>query len=339
MECPMCGLEFPIIIVEYHAWECNGREEADEGSLIQENTVPSAQAACSHDVQQADEGESAFSSETSEVPHPDTERCREKNEMPECPLCFRSIPADLIFEHVAFCNGPSCGKLPQQAIRDFTEPQERMTCDHSEPEGQGIGACSEPHKEVIPSCSQAVGSSVLTDHIMQVFHSYVRGKDAVVSRETTWSVEPKSRQEDNETSQNIRKALQCLGEVQRRLDNDPELNQALDPLLRCSRPLEILQILIKNIFGKAAGTSVTPFALFFYLSKMFLPRILETDSWTVLLKWLDVMIRDVVVPWISRMGGWGVVLALLGSLIAGGLLVGFTIKLLKPQKHPRASDA
>ncbi|XP_072889548.1 uncharacterized protein [Hemitrygon akajei] len=355
MECPMCGLELPIAILEYHAWECTGREEPDEGSLTGENAVPSAQVACTPDVQQAEEGEPASPSETSEVPHPDTERCQGKDAMPECPLCFRSIPADLIIEHSAFCNGPSCGKLPDQAILEFTE---RVSCDPSEPQEQEIGACAQPPGEVIPSRSQALGSSVFTEvtrSIMQVFHSFVGRNDAVgsrevtwsvepkngqedsetsenmqkllqylakvqkhldndpefnnrkgavVSRETTWSVEPKSGQEDNETSEDKEQLLQYLGEVQKRLDNDPELNQLLCPLLKVSRPLELLQCLIKSIFGKATGSNVTPFALFFYLAKMFLPRILEVESWTALLKWLDLIIPDVVVPWIARMGGW-----------------------------------
>ncbi|XP_059809652.1 uncharacterized protein LOC132383002 isoform X3 [Hypanus sabinus] len=350
MECPMCGLELPIAILEYHAWECNGREEPDEGSLTRENAVPSTQVAYTPDVQQADEEEPASPSETSEVPHPNTET----DEIRECPLCFCSFPADLIIEHSAFCNGPSCGKLPEQAVLEFTE---RVSCDPTEPQEQEIGACAQPPEEVIPSHSQALGSSVFTEvsrNIIQVFHSYVGRNDAVgsrevtrsvepksgqedsetsqnvnkvlqylakvqkhldndpefnqkgavVSRETIWSVEPKSGQEDNETSEDKEKLLQYLGEMQKRLDNDPELKQLLCPLLKVSRPLEILQCLIKSIFGKATGSNVTPFALFFYLARMFLPRILEVESWTALLKWLDLIIPDVVVPWITRMGGW-----------------------------------
>ncbi|XP_059809656.1 uncharacterized protein LOC132383002 isoform X6 [Hypanus sabinus] len=246
MECPMCGLELPIAILEYHAWECNGREEPDEGSLTRENAVPSTQVAYTPDVQQADEEEPASPSETSEVPHPNTET----DEIRECPLCFCSFPADLIIEHSAFCNGPSCGKLPEQAVLEFTE---RVSCDPTEPQEQEIGACAQPPEEVIPSHSQALGSSVFTEvsrNIIQVFH------------------------------------------------------RLLCPLLKVSRPLEILQCLIKSIFGKATGSNVTPFALFFYLARMFLPRILEVESWTALLKWLDLIIPDVVVPWITRMGGW-----------------------------------
>ncbi|XP_059809654.1 uncharacterized protein LOC132383002 isoform X5 [Hypanus sabinus] len=300
MECPMCGLELPIAILEYHAWECNGREEPDEGSLTRENAVPSTQVAYTPDVQQADEEEPASPSETSEVPHPNTET----DEIRECPLCFCSFPADLIIEHSAFCNGPSCGKLPEQAVLEFTE---RVSCDPTEPQEQEIGACAQPPEEVIPSHSQALGSSVFTEvsrNIIQVFHSYVGRNDAVGSREVTRSVEPKSGQEDSETSQNVNKVLQYLAKVQKHLDNDPEFNQLLCPLLKVSRPLEILQCLIKSIFGKATGSNVTPFALFFYLARMFLPRILEVESWTALLKWLDLIIPDVVVPWITRMGGW-----------------------------------
>ncbi|XP_051899288.1 uncharacterized protein LOC127585673 isoform X3 [Pristis pectinata] len=341
MECPLCGHEFPITLIDYHAWQCNGHKVPNEGASTQEKAASSDQiqatnnqrAACTPDLWHSGEEGSAFSSETSVVPYSGTERSQEAE---ECPLCFCSFPADLILEHAAFCNGPSCSEPWRRGIYGYTEPREQGICGYTEPRERGICGYTEPREKAIPSCSQDQGRGVLsevTSNIMQAFHSYIDGKDSVVPRAATCSVESGSRREENETSQNVQKVLQYFKTVEKQLDKDAEFNKLLLPLLKDSKPLEILQSLVKGLFSKENLTGVTPFALFFYLSKLFLPRILEVESLAALMKWLEVFIPEVVVPWISKMGGWGVVLCALGALLASGLLVGFTMLLMKSKSN------
>ncbi|XP_078286593.1 uncharacterized protein LOC144611396 [Rhinoraja longicauda] len=241
---------------------------------------------------------------------PTEERAQEGEAVGECPLCFCPFSAELILEHAALCNGPSYVAFPEPAFSRQNQPQEKD----------------------LPSCSQRPqqdGPTLLTRNIMHLFNSYVNGTDPVAPSAVGWSVsKPRSIQEGDGESQDIDNVVHHLVKVGLQLDMDVEFNRLLQPLLNSGRPLQVLQSLIKKLFGKGNFTSVVPFTFLFYLAKRFLGAVVEVESLAGLMKWLEVFIPEVVVPWIGRMGGWGVVVCALGAILAGGLLVGLKMLLM-----------
>ncbi|XP_032868926.1 uncharacterized protein LOC116966738 [Amblyraja radiata] len=213
-------------------------------------------------------------------------------------------------EHAAFCNGPSNVVLPDRAI----------SC-HSLQQEQDPSSCSQhPEKDA---------SSQVTSNIIQLFRSYANVTEPVVPSAAAGSVVPRTSGKEDGNSQNVTDVVAHLMKVGRQLDTDVELNRLLQPLLNSNTPLQVLQELIKAIFGKGNFSSYTPFIFLFYLSKRFLPGILESESWATFMKWLEVFVTEVVAPWISKMGGWEGLLCALGSLLAAGLVVGLKMLLTK----------
>ncbi|XP_051899286.1 uncharacterized protein LOC127585673 isoform X2 [Pristis pectinata] len=266
MECPLCGHEFPITLIDYHAWQCNGHKVPNEGASTQEKAASSDQiqatnnqrAACTPDLWHSGEEGSAFSSETSVVPYSGTERSQEAE---ECPLCFCSFPADLILEHAAFCNGPSCSEPWRRGIYGYTEPREQGICGYTEPRERGICGYTEPREKAIPSCSQDQGRGVLsevTSNIMQAFHSYIDGKDSVVPRAATCSVESGSRREENETSQNVQKIVTPSPKGQQAAGNSAVVGERLIQQRKPHRryPIRPFLLPVKTIFAENLGSGI-----------------------------------------------------------------------------------
>ncbi|GCB83390.1 hypothetical protein scyTo_0023672, partial [Scyliorhinus torazame] len=137
---------------------------------------------------------------------------------------------------------------------------------------------------------------------------YINGKEGVIPGTAAEPGKvPNSREEDESTALDLGKALQYLGKLERRITQDPEFEQVFGPLLKSRNPLHILQCLSKTIFSSrvtpGAGP-VAPIFIFFHLAKLFLPMILESESFAIFKRWVEEFILQMVLPRVSQIGGW-----------------------------------
>lgn len=266
---------------------------------------------CGHDFPESQLEHHAWSCDGWYMPTEVTSEWAQEGEaVGECPLCFCPFSAEQMAEHAAFCNGPSYVVLPDGAI----------SC-HSRLHEQDPTSCSQHPEED--------ASTQVTSNIMQLFCSYANVTEPVVPSAAAGSVVPRTSGNEDRTSQNVSDVVAHLIKVGSQLDNDVELNRLLQPLLNSNAPLQMLQALIKGIFGKGNFSSYTPFIFLFYLSKRFLPGILESELWATFIKWLETFVIEVVAPWISKMGGWEGLLYAIGGLLAAGLVAGLKMLLTK----------
>ncbi|XP_067875981.1 uncharacterized protein [Heterodontus francisci] len=419
MECPLCGDQFSEMVIQHHAWHCDGSKLLEEGVLTQEGAASSAliqgedyqPATCtSYFHQHLNEVGFDVSSDMSAVPHSSTEKSQETAaaaEVWECPLCRHYFLADQIVEHAAFCNGPSYSQAQEQTFSSYSRAQEREIPSYSRCQEREILSYSRAQKGEIPSCSRSQVqtfssysraqereipsysqaqereipsysraqereipsysrpqereipsysrpqereiptysgvqerriSSEDVSSTMQLFWRYISGKE--VPGAAAGSEGPRrvlsSRGAEGGSVSDIEKALQYLEKMEHRITQDPEFNQVFGPLLKSPNPLHILQCLSNAIFSRrvtvGAGRAAHVF-LFFQLAKLFLPTILQSKSFAFFKKWVEVFILEMVVPWISQMGGWGSVLCFLGALLASGLVVGLVMQLMMPNSN------
>uniref|UniRef100_UPI00398E77F9 uncharacterized protein isoform X2 n=1 Tax=Pristiophorus japonicus TaxID=55135 RepID=UPI00398E77F9 len=297
MECPVCGDEFPEVLIQDHAWDCDGSKLPEEGARTLEGAAPSAliqgqdyQRATStgHLHQQFNEAGSVVSSDTPAVPQRSTEVSQEVTEEERhCPLCSHYFPADQIEEHAAFCNGPSYSRAQEPRVSSYSQAQEPRISSYSQAQEPRVSSYSRTQEPRVSSYSQAQEPRV---------SSYSRDQEPRVSCEEGSST------------------VQLFWRVFRTLLKNPN-------------PLPILQSLSNTIFSRSGTKGAAPVFLFFQLAKLFLPTILQSEAFAAFKKWVEVFILEMVVPWISRMGGWGAVLSALGVLLASGLLVGLVMLL------------
>ncbi|XP_067830372.1 uncharacterized protein [Heptranchias perlo] len=274
MECPVCGDQFPELVIQQHAWDC-------DGSKLHANENPE---------EEAGEG--------------------------DCPLCSHYFPADQIVQHAAFCNGPSYRQAQDRWISSYQQAQDRESPSYRQAQDRRI-------------------SSEDASSTEQLFWSYINGREPVITGAAAGDEGPgrvlSSRGTEGGSVLDLEKAIEYLGKLEQRLIQDPEFKQVFGPLLKNPNPLHILQSLSNAIFRKsvtAGAKGAAPVFLFFQLAKLFLPTILQSESFAVFKKWAEVFILEVVVPWISQMGGWQAVLCALGALLASGLLLGLTMLLM-----------
>ncbi|XP_007909036.1 uncharacterized protein LOC103190156 isoform X2 [Callorhinchus milii] len=215
----------------------------------------------------------------------------------DCPLCGLRFPAADIEEHAAFCNGPSYSRSPEE---------------------EEVAGRAEAQR---------------TGHL---FWSYVN-RDRRLGRR---GAECARREPGGSVSvwgpvgasggceQDISQELAVFQKFGQDLEQNPEFIKAVKSLLSKSKsPLEMLKNVSMALFSAGVGGGGTVF-MFFQLAKMFLPMILESESFVTFQKWAGSFILTTVVPWIERIGGWPVVLAMMGAVLAVGLFAGF-IKLLQ----------
>ncbi|XP_060705116.1 uncharacterized protein LOC132831139 [Hemiscyllium ocellatum] len=312
MECPLCGNWFSEAVIQHHAWNCDG-SRLEEGLLTQHGAASVAGenyqlATCtSHFHQHLDGVGSVVFSNITAVPHCSTEYSQETTAVKtqECPVCGQSFPTNEIIEHAAFCNGPGFSKVLEQEIPSYSKVLERE------------GAID----------------------TMELFWRYVNEKEHAVPRAVVGAEGAKrvlsSKEVEEDNVLDLEKILQYLKKMEDNISQDPEFKEVFGPLLKSPNPLSLLQSLSNTIFNqkvaKGAGKAA-PVFLLFQLAKLCLPAILKSEAFAVFKKWVEAFILEIVVPWISQMGGWGPVLCALASLLASGLIVGLKVLLMSPTK-------
>ncbi|GCC16551.1 uncharacterized protein [Chiloscyllium punctatum] len=301
MECPLCGNWFSEAVIQHHAWNCDG-SRFEEGLLTQhgaasvagENYQLATCTSCSH--QHLDGVGSVVSPNITAVPHCSTEYSQETTAVKtqECPLCGQSFPTNEIIEHAAFCNGPSFSRVLEQEIPSYSKAAEREGANYT----------------------------------VELFWSYVTGKEHAVSRAADGAEGAKrvlgTKEVEEDSGLDLEQALQYLKKMENTISQDPEFKNVFGPLLKSCNPLSILQSLSNTIFNQKAATGArkaAPVFLFFQLAKLFLPAILKSEAFAVFKKWVKVFILEIVVPWISQMGGWGPILCAFATLLASGLIL------------------
>ncbi|XP_048473446.1 uncharacterized protein LOC109917402 isoform X2 [Rhincodon typus] len=328
MECPLCGNWFSEALIQQHAWNCDG-SRFEEGLLTQHGAASIVGenyqlATCTSHCHQRLVGEDAVvSSGITAIPHCSTvySQATTAVKAQECPLCGQYFPNDEIMEHAAFCNGPSCSRAPEREIP----------------------GCSRAPEREIPGCSRTpeqVNAIKDASNTMELFWSYINEKEHAVPRAAVGAEGAKkvlsSKEAEEGSVLDLEKALQYLRKIEQAISQDPEFKQVFGPLLKSSNPLHILQSLSNTIFSRKVATGAgkaAPVFLFFQLAKLFLPAILESESFVIFKKWVEVFILKIVVPWISQMGGWGPVLCAVAALLASGLIVGLKVLLKSPNSN------
>uniref|UniRef100_UPI00398EB8E3 uncharacterized protein isoform X1 n=1 Tax=Pristiophorus japonicus TaxID=55135 RepID=UPI00398EB8E3 len=355
MECPVCGDEFPEVLIQDHAWDCDGSKLPEEGARTLEGAAPSAliqgqdyQRATStgHLHQQFNEAGSVVSSDTPAVPQRSTEVSQEVTEEERhCPLCSHYFPADQIEEHAAFCNGPSYSRAQEPRVSSYSQAQEPRISSYSQAQEPRVSSYSRTQEPRVSSYSQAQEPRVSSysrdqeprvsceegSSTVQLFWSFINSNKPVVPGAVAegegHSGVLSNRGAEADNMSDIEKAVQYLIKLEHHLAQDPEFKQVFRTLLKNPNPLPILQSLSNTIFSRSGTKGAAPVFLFFQLAKLFLPTILQSEAFAAFKKWVEVFILEMVVPWISRMGGWGAVLSALGVLLASGLLVGLVMLL------------
>ncbi|XP_078093594.1 uncharacterized protein LOC144509108 isoform X2 [Mustelus asterias] len=373
MECPVCGDRFSELVIQYHAWNCDGSKLFEEGLLTQRGTSSNTSddhpsATCTSYFQQhLNEMGSIVSSDMPAVPHGSTEHSQETAmvKVQECPLCNHYLPSDQIVEHAAFCNGPSYSRIRERETPSYSRIRERETPSYSRIRERETPSESRIRERETPSYSrireretpsysrirerETPSESRIRERetpsedassTMELFWSYVRGKERPIpgaAAETEVSRKVlRSTEEEGGTVLDLEKALQYLDKIERCITQDPEFKQVFGPLLKSPNPLHILQCLSNAIFSRRITTGagkVAPIFLFFHLAKLFLPTILESEPFAIFKKWVEEFILRIVLPRISQIGGWGSVLCAVGALLASGLIIGLAMLLMTPKSN------
>ncbi|XP_048377401.1 uncharacterized protein LOC125447215 [Stegostoma tigrinum] len=317
MECPLCGNWFSEALIQQHAWNCDG-SRFEEGLLTKHGAASVAGenyqfATCTSHCHQRLVGEgSGVSSGITAIPHCSTEYSQATTAVKEqeCPLCGQYFPSDEIMEHAAFCNGPGYSRTPEREIPGCFRALEQVNADKD------------------------------ASNTVELFWSYVNEKEHAAPRAAVGAEGAKkvlsSKEAEEDSVLDLEKALQYLKKIEQAISQDPEFKQVFGPLLKSSNPLHILQSLSNTIFSRKVATGAgkaAPVILFFQLAKLFLPAILESESFAIFKKWVEVFILKIVVPWISQMGGWGPVLCAVAVLLASGLVVGLKVLLKSPNSN------
>ncbi|XP_041033680.1 uncharacterized protein LOC121271642 isoform X2 [Carcharodon carcharias] len=349
MECPVCGDWFSDMVIQHHAWNCDGSKVFEEGLMTQREAAaitgeehPSA-TCMSYFHQHVNDVGSVVSSDTSSVSHSGTENSQETAtlETQECPLCCQCFPADHIVEHAAFCNGPSYYKTQNREIPSCSRIQDQEIPSCSRTQDREIPSCSRIQDHEIPSCSRTQDREIPSEDAsstMELFWSYMNTKEHVAPGAAAGTEGPSRAlsSRGTEGSIDLEKALQYLVKIEHGITQDPEFKQVFGPILKNPNPLQVLQSLSKAIFSRSVSTGAgkaAPVFVFFHLAKLFLPTILESETFAIFKKWVEVFILEMVLPRISQMGGWGSVLCAVGALIASGLAVGLMMLLMTPNSN------
>ncbi|XP_078388044.1 uncharacterized protein LOC144669465 isoform X2 [Cetorhinus maximus] len=292
-ECPLCSQYFPADHIVEHAAFCNGPSYYK----MQDREIPS----CS--------------------------RIQDR----EIPSCSRIQDRQI----------PSCSRIQDRQIPSWSRIQDREIPSCSRIQDQEIPSCSRIEDREIPSCSRIQDQEIPSEdasNTMELFWSYMNTKEHVSPGAAvgTEGASGALSSRGTEGSSVLEKALQYLAKIEHDITQDPEYKRVFGPLLKSSNPLQVLQVLSNAIFSRSVSTGAgkaAPVFVFFHLAKLFLPTILESETFAIFKKWVKVFILEMVLPRISQMGGWGSVLCAVGALIASGLAVGLMMLLMTPNSN------
>ncbi|XP_043535312.1 uncharacterized protein LOC122542067 isoform X2 [Chiloscyllium plagiosum] len=222
MECPLCGNSFSEAVIQHHAWNCDG-SRFEEGLLTQHGAASVASenyqlATCtSYFHQHLDGVGSVVYSNITAVPHCSTEYFQKTTAVKtqECPLCGQSFPTNEIIEHAAFCNGPGFSRVLEQEIPNYSKAPEREGASDT----------------------------------MELFWSYVNGKEHAVPRAAVGAEEAKrvlsSKEVEEDSVLDLEKVLQYLKKMEDAISQDPEFKQFWS-----QKPLLFLRNGLKYLFWR-----------------------------------------------------------------------------------------